>query len=83
MLLNMINFFMIYIASDEAQINSAAVLSLNSLSTFGVALLFYIVYGEKLKKKHMVGLLLMVSSALTMGFSKLSISNRTGDTLTF
>ena len=81
--LNMINFFMIYIAADDVGINSAAILSLNSMSTFGVALLFYIFYKERLKKKHLAGLMLMVAPALVMGLSKLSLSKVNSDSSQF
>jgi drug/metabolite transporter (DMT)-like permease len=50
------------------------ILSINSVTSFFCAIAFYVVYGEKLKVKHLIGMCLMVCCVVIIGLSK-SISS--------
>ena len=54
---------------------AAAMLSLTACTSLFVALLFYFVYNEKLKLKHLIGVLFILSSALTIGASKFNFDD--------
>jgi drug/metabolite transporter (DMT)-like permease len=73
----LINFIVLFGTMKYAVASGTSpsiILSINSVTSFFCAIAFYVVYGEKLKVKHLIGMCLMVCCVVIIGLSK-SISS--------
>jgi drug/metabolite transporter (DMT)-like permease len=64
--------------SHSAGINPSVMTSLLSMTSFFVASMFYFIYNEKLKFKHLVGMLLLVLSVIMISLTNSSNENHLG-----
>ena len=65
-----LNTALVVYFSRKINISPAVIQSFTTLSSFTTALLFYILYKEKLRIQHLVGMTLILSSVVTVAVSK-------------
>ena len=61
---------MTYICREWVGVSPAVIQSFSSMAAFTTALLFYIIYDEKITTQHLIGMSLIVISVLIVSLSK-------------
>ncbi len=67
---------MTYICREWVGVSPAVIQSFTSMTAFTTAILFYIIYDEKLAKQHLIGMCMIVVSVMIVAICKtISIEN--------
>jgi drug/metabolite transporter (DMT)-like permease len=61
-LISFTTFFYIQLTSLKAGVNSSVIVSILGATSLFAAIAFYLIHKEHLKRKHLIGMILMISA---------------------
>jgi drug/metabolite transporter (DMT)-like permease len=67
---------MTYICREWVGVSPAVIQSFSSMSAFTTAILFYMVYKEKLTRQHIIGMIMIIVSVFIVAICKGAVQNK-------